>query len=276
MLQHRFDVSERLACKVTGQSRSVQRYIPTQTHDEDELTRAIVGLASEYGRYGYRRITALLNHQGFEVGKDRVQRIWRREGLKVPKKQRPRGRLWLDDGSCVRLRAQHANHVWSYDFVHHITHDGRSLRMMTLVDEYSREALAIRVARRLGSMQVIETLADAMVVKGVPQFIRSDNGPEMTALEVKRWLQEVGSKTLFIEPGSPWENGYCESFNGKLRDEFLDGEIFYSLKEAQVLTEQWRRTYNQIRPHSSLNYRPPAPVTRASKHIMSAQPGFIQ
>ena len=134
---------------------------------------------------------------------------------------------------------------------------------MTLVDEYSREALAIRVARRLGSMQVIETLADAMVVKGVPQFIRSDNGPEMTALEVKRWLQEVGSKTLFIEPGSPWENGYCESFNGKLRDEFLDGEIFYSLKEAQVLTEQWRRTYNQIRPHSSLNYRPPAPVTAA-------------
>ena len=276
MLQQRFDVSERLACKVTGQSRSVQRYIPTQTHDEDELTRAIVGLASEYGRYGYRRITALLNHQGFEVGKDRVQRIWRREGLKVPKKQRPRGRLWLNDGSCVRLRAQHANHVWSYDFVHHITHDGRSLRMMTLVDEYSREALAIRVARRLGSMQVIETLADAMVVKGVPQFIRSDNGPEMTALEVKRWLQEVGSKTLFIEPGSPWENGYCESFNGKLRDEFLDGEIFYSLKEAQVLTEQWRRTYNQIRPHSSLNYRPPAPVTRASKHIMSTQPGIIQ
>ena len=276
MLQQRFDVSERLACKVTGQSRSVQRYIPTQTHDEDELTRAIVGLASEYGRYGYRRITALLNHQGFEVGKDRVQRIWRREGLKVPKKQRPRGRLWLNDGSCVRLRAQHANHVWSYDFVHHVTHDGRSLRMMTLVDEYSREALAIRVARRLGSMQVIETLADAMVVKGVPQFIRSDNGPEMTALEVKRWLQEVGSKTLFIEPGSPWENGYCESFNGKLRDEFLDGEIFYSLKEAQVLTEQWRRTYNQIRPHSSLNYRPPAPVTRASKHVMSAQPGIIQ
>ena len=276
MLQQRFDVSERLACKVTGQSRSVQRYIPTQTHDEDELTRAIVGLASEYGRYGYRRITALLNHQGFEVGKDRVQRIWRREGLKVPKKQRPGGRLWLNDGSCVRLRAQHANHVWSYDFVHHVTHDGRSLRMMTLVDEYSREALAIRVARRLGSMQVIETLADAMVVKGVPQFIRSDNGPEMTALEVKRWLQEVGSKTLFIEPGSPWENGYCESFNGKLRDEFLDGEIFYSLKEAQVLTEQWRRTYNQIRPHSSLNYRPPAPVTRASKHIMSAQPGIIQ
>ena len=276
MLQQRFDVSERLACKVTGQSRSVQRYIPTQTHDEDELTRAIVGLASEFGRYGYRRITALLNHQGFEVGKDRVQRIWRREGLKVPKKQRPRGRLWLNDGSCVRLRAQHANHVWSYDFVHHITHDGRSLRMMTLVDEYSREALAIRVARRLGSMQVIETLADAMVVKGVPQFIRSDNGPEMTALEVKRWLQEVGSKTLFIEPGSPWENGYCESFNGKLRDEFLDGEIFYSLKEAQVLTEQWRRTYNQIRPHSSLNYRPPAPVTRASKHIMSTRPGIIQ
>jgi putative transposase len=276
MLQQRFDVSERLACKVTGQSRSVQRYIATQKHDEDELTQAIVSLASEYGRYGYRRITALLNHQGFDVGKDRVQRIWRREGLKVPKKQRPRGRLWLNDGSCVRLRAQYPNHVWSYDFVHHTTHDGRSLRMMTLVDEYSREALAIRVERRLASMQVIETLADVMVIKGVPEFIRSDNGPEMTAKEVKGWLQAVGSKTLFIEPGSPWENGYCESFNGKLRDEFLDGEIFYSLKEAQVLTEKWRRTYNQIRPHSSLKYRPPAPLTQITWHSALTQPEIIQ
>jgi len=147
---------------------------------------------------------------------------------------------------------------------------------MTLVDEYSREALAIRVARRLGGMQVIETLADVMVLKGVPEFIRSDNGPEMTAKEVKRWLQEVGAKTLFIEPGSPWENGYCESFNGKLRDEFLDGEIFYSLREAKVLTERWRRTYNQIRPHSSLNYRPPAAVTRTTDHIAMDQPSLIQ
>ncbi len=276
MLRQRFDVSERLACKVAGQSRSVQRYIPTQKADEDELTQAIVSLASEYGRYGYRRITALLNHQGFEVGKDRVQRIWRREGLKVPKKQRPRGRLWLNDGSCIRLRAEHANHVWSYDFVHHVTHDGRSLRMMTLVNEYTREALAIRVERRLGSMQVIEALADVMVVRGVPEFSRPDTGPDMPANEVKRWLQEVGAKTLFIEPGSPWENGYCESFNGKLRDEFLNGEIFYSLREAQVLTEKWRYNYNPIRPHSSLNYRPPAPVTRTTRHITPIQPGLIQ
>jgi len=147
---------------------------------------------------------------------------------------------------------------------------------MTLVDEYSREALAIRVERRLGSMQVIETLADVMILKGVPEFIRSDNGPEMTAKEVKRWLQGVAAKTLFIEPGSPWENGDCESFNGKLRDEFLDGEIFYSLREAKVLTERWRRTYDQIRPHSSLNYRPPAPVTRTTDHIAMDQPSLIQ
>lgn len=256
----KYQLSERWACRLLGQNRGTQRYTPIMRADEEELTAAIISLASHYGRYGYRRVTTLLNWAGFKVGKDRVQRIWRREGLKVPQKQRPRSRLWLNDGSCVRLRPQHTNHVWSYDFVNAMTHDGRSLRLLTLLDEFSRECLAIRVARRLGRYQVIETLADVMTVRGVPQHIRSDNGPEFVAKELREWLTHVGSGTLYIEPGSPWENGYCESFNGKLRDECLNGEIFYSLKEAQIVIENWRTEYNTVRPHSSLGYRPPAPL----------------
>ncbi|MGA8527016.1 MAG: IS3 family transposase, partial [Candidatus Sulfotelmatobacter sp.] len=254
-----YEVSERRACRVVRQWRGTQRYLPLRRTDEDQLTQTIMALAAKYGRYGYRRITALLQHAGWPVGKDRVQRIWRREGLKVPQKQRPRGRLWLGDGSCVRLRPERANHVWSYDFVKAMTHDGRALRVLVVIDEYTRECLALRVARRLGSLQVIETLADVMLARGIPEHIRSDNGPEFIAKELRKWLGKVGTRTLYIEPGSPWENGYCESFNGKLRDEFLNGEIFYSLKEAQILTERWRVEYNTERPHSALGYRPPAP-----------------
>ena len=213
------------------------------------------------GAMGIRRITQLSNQAGWDVGTDRVQRIWRREGLKVPWKQRPRGRLWLNDGSCIRLRPERRNHVWSYDFVEAETHDGRKLRLMALIDEFTRECLAIRVARRINSFGVLETMADVMLMRGVPEHIRSDNGAEMTAKVVRNWLTRVGAKTLYIEPGSPWENGYCESFNGKLRDELLNGEIFYSLKEAQIVVEQWRKHYNTIRPHSAIGYRPPAPQT---------------
>ena len=227
--------------------------------DEDALTAAIVALAGQYGRYGYRRVTALLHQRGWLVGKDRVQRIWRREGLKVPQKQRPRARLWLNDGSCVRLRPERPNHVWSYDFVAALTHDGRKLKILTLIDEYTRECRALRVERRLGSNEVIETLAAVMTTAGIPEHLRSDNGPEFIARELRAWLQGVGAAPLYIEPGSPWENGYCESFNGKLRDECLNGEIFYSLREAQIVIEQWRTEYNTRRPHSALNYRPPAP-----------------
>ncbi|MFZ0278055.1 MAG: IS3 family transposase [Candidatus Sulfotelmatobacter sp.] len=254
-----YEVSERRACRVVRQWRGTQRYLPLRRTDEDQLTQAILALAAKYGRYGYRRITALLQSAGWPVGRDRVQRIWRREGLKVPQKQRARGRLWLGDGSCVRLRPERANHVWSYDFVKAMTHDGRALRILVVIDEYTRECLALRVARRLGSLQVIETLADVMLVRGIPEHIRSDNGPEFIAKELRKWLGQLGTKTLYIEPGSPWENGYCESFNGKLRDEFLNGEIFYSLKEAQILTERWRMEYNTERPHSALGYKPPAP-----------------
>ena len=185
--------------------------------------------------------------------------FWRQEGLKVPQKQRKRGRLWLGDGSCIRLRPKHRNHVWSYDFVMDRTHDGRAIRMLTVIDEYTRECLAIRVARRLRSNDVLECLADLMTERGVPGFIRSDNGSEFTAKAVREWISAVGATTLFIEPGSPWENGYYESFNGKLRDEHQNGEIFYTLTEAQVLIENWRLEYNHFRPHSSLGGRPPAP-----------------
>jgi transposase InsO family protein len=253
-------MSERRACQVANQPRGTQRYLPTQRDDEGALTRAIITLASQYGRFGYRRITIELQKAGWPVGKDRVERIWRREGLKVPKKQKPRGRLWLNDGSCVRLRPEHRNHVWSYDFVSAFTHDGRTVRMLNLIDEFTRECIAIRPSRRLNSSHVMEVLADAMITHGIPEHIRSDNGPEFIARNLRKWLAGTGAKTLYIEPGSPWENGYCESFNSKLKDEFINGEIFYSLKEVQVLAERWRVYYNTERPHSSLGYRPPAPV----------------
>jgi transposase InsO family protein len=253
-------MSERHACQLVNQARGTQRYQPTQREDEEALTRAIVKFASQYGRYGYRRITALLKRDGWQVGKDRVERIWRREGLKVPQKQKPRGRLWFNDGSCVRLRPERNNHVWSYDFVSAKTHDGRTVRMLNLIDEHSRECLLIRAERRWSSAKVIEALADVMVMKGVPEHLRSDNGPEFVARDLRKWLAATGAKTAYIEPGSPWENGYCESFNSKLRDEFLNGEIFYSMKELRVLAERWRVHYNTVRPHSSLGYRPPAPA----------------
>jgi transposase InsO family protein len=198
---------------------------------------------------------------GWSVNAKRVQRIWRREGLKVPARQPKRGRLWFADGSCIRLRPQHANHVWAYDFVSEQTHDGRKLRLLTAIDEYSRECLAIRVARRITSHDVIYTLSELFLEHGIPKHIRSDNGPEFVALAVRSWLADLGVSTLFIEPASPWENGYIESFNGKLRDELLNGELFFTLREAQILIEEWRRQYNHLRPHSSLAGRPPVPET---------------
>ena len=254
-----FRISERRACAVLGQHRSTQRKLARGRDDEAALTADIIELAKTYGRYGYRRITALLRHAGWAVNAKRVQRIWRQEGLKVPHKQPKRGRLWLNDGSCVRLRAQRPNHVWSYDFVEDRTHDGRKFRMLCVIDEFTREALAIRVKRRLNSTDVLETLADLMILRGPPAYVRSDNGPEFIATALREWIAGVGSQTAYIEPGSPWENGYCESFNSKLRDELLNGEMFFSLAEAQVLIEAWRRHFNAVRPHSSLKYRPPAP-----------------
>jgi len=270
-------VSERFACRVLGQHRSTQRKIAKTPDDEAALTADIIALAIQYGRYGYRRITALLRNAGWVVNVKRIERIWRREGLKVPAKQPKRKRLWLNDGSCIRLRPEHPNHVWSYDFVEDRTHDGRKYRMLNIIDEFTRECLAIRINRKLNSTDVIDVLSDLFILRGVPGHVRSDNGPEFIAKAVQDWITLVGAKTAYIEPGSPWENGYCESFNSKLRDELLNGEIFYSLKEARIVIESWRRYYNEVRPHSSLGYRPPAPAVlfpeRPAAQPLPAPPG---
>ena len=258
-IQQKLGVSERRACRVLNQPRSVQRYQSNKSVEEEVLRGDIIRLAGTYGRYGYRRITALVRAEGWIVNRKRVERIWREEGLKVPAKQPKRGRLYLNDGSCIRLRPCFKNHVWSYDFVSDRLHNGKRIRMLTVIDEYTRKCLAIRVGFSLKSDDVLDTLSTLFITEGVPEYIRSDNGSEFTAKTTREWIGNLGVKTAYIEPGSPWENGYNESFNGKLRDELLNGEIFYSLKEAQILIEQWRRHYNEVRPHSSLGYKPPAP-----------------
>ena len=247
-------VHERRACRVLGQPRATQRLRPKIPDDHELLTQDITDLATRYGRYGYRRIAVLLKDRSWHVNHKRVERIWRREGL--------------NDGSCIRFRPERPNHVWAYGFVSCRTEDGRAVKLLTVIDEYTRECMAIQAARRIRSDDVIHALTELFVVNGAPEHIRSDNGPEFTAKMVRGWLAKVGVKTLFIEPGSPWENGYSESFNGKLRDELLNREIFYSLKEVQILTEQWRREYNTIRPHNSLGYRPPAPETTSLKQAV--------
>jgi putative transposase len=258
---------------VLGQHRSTQRRIPRGRDDEEQLTADIIALARQYGRYGYRKIAELLRSRaGWVVNDKRVERIWRREGLKVPSKQPKKGRLWLGDGSCIRLRAERPNHVWSYDFVEDRTHDGRKYRMLNVVDEFTHECLAIRVNRKLKAVDVIDVLSDLFILRGVPGHIRSDNGAEFVAKAVQEWIAAVGAKTAYIAPGSPWENGFIESFNARLRDELLDGEIFYSLKEAQIVIESWRRHYNTVRPHGSLGYKPPAPEVFVPALSMRAVP----
>ena len=252
-------VSERRACRVLGQARSTQRHSPRFSAEGERLVVRIIELATKYGRYGYRRILALLWEEGWQVNHKRLERIWRKEGLKVPRKQPKRKRLWLNDGSCIRLRPERKDHVRSYDLMSARTHDGRAFRILNIMDEYTRECLAITVERSITAQAVIHKLADLFITRGIPEHIRSDNGPEFTARAVRKWLRDLEVRSLYIEPGSPWENGYIESFNGKLRDEFLNGEIFMTLLEAKVLIENWRREYNRIRPHSSLGYRPPAP-----------------
>ena len=261
-MQDTLSVSERRACRVVGQCRATQQYVPSQADDEDPLRARIVVLAREYGRDGYRRITALLHQEGWHVNHTRVERIWRQEGLKVPQKQPKRGRLWLADGSCLRHRPEYPNHVWAYDVVMERTWDGRPMKLLTVVDEYTRECLAIAVRRRLTSRDVQEVLSELFLLRGCPMYLRSDNGPEFIATALHAWYRVLAVAPLFIEPGSPCENGYVESFNGKLRDELLNGELFHTLHEAQVLVERWQQRYNAPRPHSALGYRPPAPETR--------------
>ncbi len=242
-----------------GQHRSTQRKTPSGRADEEALTADIIALATQYGRYGYRRITAMLHEAGWTVNVKRVERIWRREGLKVPQKQPKKGRLWLNDGSCIRLRPERPNHVWSYDFVESRTHDGRKFRMLNVIDEFTRECLAIRIDRKLNSTAVIDVLTDLFILRGVPGHIRSDNGPEFVAKAVREWIVAVGAKTAFIEPGSPWENGYCESFNAEAPGRAAERRDLLLAGRGEGRDRSWRRHYNTARPHSSLGYRPPAP-----------------
>ena len=244
-----------------GQNRATQRYTSSIREYSVLARQAVINYASEYGRYGYRAITDLLRMDGWGISYNRVARIWKQEGLKVPQKQPKRKRLWLNDGSCVRLRPEWKNHVWAYDFVQCRTVNGKPFRVLVVIDEYSRECLALYVARSIRAEQVMHVLADLFLIHGTPDNLRSDNGPEFVALALKKWLSGLGVKTQYIEPGSPWENGYCESFNGKLRDKLLDGEIFMTMKEAEIVIENWRKHYNRRRPHRSLGGRPPAPLT---------------
>jgi len=252
-------VTERRACRVLKVNRTAYRYESVKLPDEDDVRAEIIYLVSNYGRVGYRMVTDMMRNNGRRINHKRVERIWREEGLKLPKKQTKKRRLWLTDGSCVRLRPEHKNHVWSYDFVEDKTMNGKKIRFLNIIDEFEHKCLASIPRRNWRNNDVIEVLAGLMLLNGTPEYLRSDNGPEFTAKKIREWLQKTGVITTYIEPGSPWENGYCESFNARMRDEFLNGELFGNMYEAEVLTKQWVRYYNTIRPHSSLGGRPPAP-----------------
>lgn len=241
-----------------SQHRTTQRYRAITPDDEQQLVKEMLDLARRQPRYGYRRITALLRRVGWLVNKKRIQRLWREQGLKVPKKQHKKRRLGSSANSCTRRAAEFRNHVWTYDFVFDRTDDGRRLKFLTVVDEFSRECLALPVARRFTAQDVVAVLAELVAERGSPVFIRSDNGPEFIALAVRAWLARADIDTAFVEPGSPWENAYIETFNGKLRDELLQREIFLTVAEARHLADGYRVEYNHDRPHSSLGYKTPA------------------
>ncbi len=249
-----------------AQPRSSQRYEGRKIGRDRALLERMVTLTRENPRYGYRRVWALLRREGWQVNKKRVHRLWREEGLKVPEKQHKRRRLLLggSENGCTRRRAEHKDHVWSYDFVMDLTEEGRRLKMMPVVDEYSRECLSIDVERSITAEDVVATLTSLFCSRGEPSYIRSDNGPEFIAKAVKQWLETSEVETLYIEPGSPWENAYSETFISRFSDEVLKREVFTDLLEAKVLIEDYRDHYNHQRPHSALGYRTPAEFAAAA------------
>ena len=263
-------VSERRACEVISQPRMTQRYEPKQPDKDKALTAEIIRLAKKYKRYGYRMITAKLHQDNWDVNHKRVQRIWQKEGLQVPYRRKFKKAKGSSQNSCCVKKAEYKDHIWTYDFMSDQTEDGRSLKFLTVLDEFTRESLTIEVGRSIKSKDVIAVLEYLFMIRGIPGFIRSDNGPEFIADAIKKWLEGMGVETLYVEPGSPWENGYIESFNGKFRDEILNRELFYSVREAKVLVEDWRLEYNDHRPHSGLGYMTPAGF--ASSCIASASP----
>lgn len=264
-MRRSLEVSERRACRVLGQPRQTQRYRPRDSEQERRLVERVLALVREHPRYGYRRVWALLRREGWGVNRKRVYRLWRREGLKVPQKARKRRHLGHSANSCARRRAEHADHVWAWDFVFDRTRGGRSLKWLSVVDEYTRECLALVVARSLTGQDVLDVLAELFVVRGVPEHLRSDNGPEFIARALRRWLEGTGAKTLYVAPGAPWENGYAESFHSRLRDELLNTEEFASVAEARVMAERWQSQYNHRRPHSALGYQTPAEFAAAGR-----------
>ena len=252
------EVSERRACKVLGQPRRTQRYVAQQDDDEPALVRRMLALVGEHPRYGYRRIWALLKREGWPVNKKRIWRLWKQEGLKVPQKKHKKRRLGQCVNGSTRLQSICMNGIWAMDFVFDVTANGRSLKWLAIVDEFTRENLALEVRRQFTATDVVDVLRDLIALRGMPAHIRCDNGPEFIAQAVKSWLETSHIGPLYIEPGSPWQNGYAESFNSKLRDELLAVEIFETLTQAKALAIHWRLEYNHRRPHSSLDYQTPA------------------
>jgi putative transposase len=275
-VQETLGVSERRACRVLEQSRSVQRYVRREDEEEQRLVARMLELVRAHPRYGYRFITVLLRREGWHVNRKRVYRLWRQEGLKVPKKQRKKRRLGTSANGCVRRRAAHKNHVWAWDFVFDRTENGRSIKWLSIVDEYTRECLALEVDRRMTSEDALDVLRDLFVIRGVPECIRSDNGPEFIAQAIRRFLAQVDIETLYIEPGSPWENGYAESFHSRLRSELLDSEVFESVAAAKELAAAWQSAYNHDRPHSSLGYQTPAEFAAGCAAFATAAPPLRQ
>jgi putative transposase len=257
-VQECFDASQRQACRAVEQPRSTQRYRPQVKDDEPALVARMHELVRQHPRYGYRRVWARLRTEGFRVNRKRIHRLWRREGFKVPAKQHKRRRLGYSGNGIVRYRPAHRNHVWAWDFVHDSDERGRALKWFSLIDEYTRECLALVVERSITAADVLDVLAQVLLARGLPGHIRSDNGPEFIAGALRQYLQTAGIGTLYIEPGSPWENGYAESFNGRLRDELLNLELFADLPQAKTLGATWKNDYNHRRPHSALDYRTPA------------------
>ena len=245
-------------CRALGQARSTQRYRQYLPVADQRLIEAMHRLALRWPRFGYRRIAALLQREGWRVNVKRVHRLWKAEGLQIRRKSRKRRRLGDGANACDRHKPLGKDHVWSYDFVTDRTERGGRLRMLTVVDEYTRECLTVEAARHFTGLDVVRTLDELFMIRGRPRYIRSDNGPEFASKAVKQWLKAQDVGTLFVEPGSPWENGYIESFNGKLRDECLNGELFLSVTEARYVVDRWRLDYNARRPHSRLGWMTPA------------------
>ena len=264
-------MSERRACQVLGQPRSTQRCRAKVKDDEPALLGRMEQLVQRHPRFGYRRIHALLRAEGWRVNRKRVHRLWRQKGYKVPVKVRKKRRLGVSENGVLRQRATGMNEVWAWDFIHDRDERGRALKWLVIEDEFTREGLALEVSRSIKAQDVLEVLSELMAIRGVPKFIRSDNGPEFIAEAIRRFLAQTGVQTLYIEPGAPWQNGYAESFNSRLRDELLTQELFADVKEARALAAWWRNEYNHRRPHSSLGYRTPASFAAS----LAAPPGRL-